>query len=163
MKKRLHFAKQGKWYKAIHYYYYDVHIIDGLRNQVEIQVRTLAINFWGTVEHSLQYKIVRRCRALKERLHAAADAIVMLDKEMSSVRGEIMDAQNYMHQTDSVISEILNNIQNLYRVANKREIDKIQDEFYRLYGINDLEMLERFRDELDIITEGYRAQSLQED
>ena len=68
-----------------------------------------------------------------------------------------------MHHTDSVIKEILNNIQNLYGVANKREIDKIQDEFYRLYKLNDLELLERFTNELDIIAEGYRAQSDWED
>lgn len=74
-----------------------------------------------------------------------------------------MNAQNYMHHTDSVIKEILNNIQNLYGVANKREIDKIQDEFYRLYKLNDLELLERFTNELDIIAEGYRAQSDWED
>lgn len=144
---------------------YEVHMIDGPKKiKVEIQIRTLAMNFWGTIEHSLQYKYKRQMPIhIGQRLHAAADAILLLDKEMSSVRGEIMDAQNYMHQTESVISEILNNIQNLYKVANKREIDKIQDEFYRLYELNDLEMLERFHDELDIITEGYRAQSLQED
>ena len=56
-----------------------------------------------------------------------------------------------------------NNIQNLYGVANKREIDKIQDEFYRLYKLNDLELLERFTNELDIIAEDYRAQSDWED
>ena len=74
-----------------------------------------------------------------------------------------MDAQTYIHQTDGMISEILTNIQNLYGVANKREIDKIQDEFYRLYENKEYEKLERFSDELDVIAEGYRAQSMQED
>ena len=144
---------------------YEVHMFDGPKIiKAEIQIRTLAMDFWGTIEHSLQYKYRGQMpEHIRKRLHAAADAIIMLDKEMSTVRGEIMDAQNYMHQTDSVISEILNNIQNLYGVANKREIDKIQDEFYRLYEINDLDMLERFCEELDIISEGYRAQSIQED
>jgi len=68
-----------------------------------------------------------------------------------------------MRQTDSIISEILNNIQNLYGVANKREIEKIQDEFYSIYEKNDLDKLERFCDELDVIAEGYRAQSMQEE
>ncbi len=142
---------------------YEVHMYDGSKKiKVEIQVRTLAMNFWGTIEHSLQYKYRQQMpEHISKRLHAAADAIIMLDKEMSSVRGEIMDAQNYLQRTDSVITEILNNIQNLYGVANKREIDKIQDEFYRLYKLNDLNMLERFCNELDIIAEGYRAQGIQ--
>lgn len=132
--------------------------------KAEIQIRTLAMNFWGTIEHSLQYKYRSQMpEHITDRLHAAAEAIVMLDKEMSLVRGEIMSAQNYMHHTDRVINEILNNIQNLYGVANKREIDKIQDEFYRLYELSDLNMLERFCDELDLIAEGYRAQSIQEE
>lgn len=144
---------------------YEVYMIDEPRKiKAEIQIRTLAMDFWSTIEHSLQYKYRGQMpEHISQRLLSAADAIRQLDKEMSSVRGEIMDAQNYMHQTDVMIAEILTNIQNLYGVANKREINKIQDEFYRLYENKDYERLERFCDELDMIAEGYRAQSMQED
>ena len=57
------------------------------------------------------------------------------------------------------ISEILNNIQNLYKVANKREVVKIQDEFFSIYQKNDLEQLKSFARQLDIIAEGYNAQT----
>ena len=60
----------------------------------------------------------------------------------------------------NVVSDILINIQNLYHVANKREVLKIQDEFYQIFATQDLEQLERFSRELDIIAEGYKAQSL---
>ena len=63
------------------------------------------------------------------------------------------------HQTN-LVAEILNNIQNLYKYANKREIAKIQAEFYEVYAENDLEKLERFHRQLDMISEGYRAQEL---
>jgi len=144
---------------------YELYMIDVPKKiKVEIQIRTLAMNFWGIIEHSLQYKYRGKMpEHISTRLLAAADAILMLDKEMSSVRDEILDAQHYMRQTDSIISEILNNIQNLYGVANKREIEKIQDEFYSIYEKNDLDKLERFCDELDVIAEGYRAQSMQEE
>ena len=144
---------------------YELYMIDVPKKiKVEIQIRTLAMNFWGIIEHSLQYKYRGQMpEHISTRLLAAADAILMLDKEMSSVRDEILDAQHYMRQTDSIISEILNNIQNLYGVANKREIEKIQDEFYSIYEKNDLDKLERFCDELDVIAEGYRAQSMQEE
>ncbi|HCL02701.1 MAG TPA: GTP pyrophosphokinase [Lachnoclostridium phytofermentans] len=127
----------------------------------EIQIRTLAMNFWATVEHSLQYKYKQNMPDnLRQRLHKAADAIVTLDEEMSSVRGEIMDAQNSFNIRANIVADILTNIQNLYKVANKREVVKIQDEFFRIYESEDLKQLERFNKELDIISEGYRAQSL---
>ena len=79
---------------------------------------------------------------------------------MSSVRDEIIDAQNMFTIKANVVSDILINIQNLYHVANKREVLKIQDEFYQIFATQDLEQLERFSRELDIIAEGYKAQSL---
>ena len=52
------------------------------------------------------------------------------------------------------------NIQNLYKVGNPREIQKIQDEFYSIYKKDDMELLENFAKQLDIIAEGYKAQSV---
>lgn len=128
----------------------------------EIQIRTLAMNFWATIEHSLQYKYKHNMPAnLTNRLHAAAEAIIILDQEMSSVRNEIMDAQNSFNIKANIVADILTSIQNLYKIANKREVVKIQDEFFKVYESEDLEALERFHKELDIIAEGYRAQSLQ--
>lgn len=141
---------------------YEVHTMKGTRKiQAEIQVRTMGMNFWSTIEHSLQYKYKHNIPDhLKEKLLKSADAIVMLDHVMSQVREEIMDAQNSMQLQANLVSEILNNIQNMYKVANNREVSKIQEEFYEIYLQNDLEKLERFHKQLDIISEGYRAQSL---
>ena len=142
--------------------YYNIQTLNGLKKlQAEIQIRTLAMNFWATIEHSLQYKYKENMpQHIKDRLLKAAQAIILLDQEMSSVRGEIMDAQNFFRIKANVVSDILTNIQNLYKVANKREVIKIQDEFFRIYQTEDLDQLERFNKELDIISEGYRAQSL---
>lgn len=141
---------------------YKVHTVKGPREiKAEIQIRTLAMNFWATIEHSLQYKYDQDIpEDIRERLTNAADAIVVLDKEMSYVRSEIMDAQNSFRLRANIVSDILVNIQNLYKISNKREILKIQDEFFRIYSKGNLEELERFNKELDIISEGYRAQSL---
>ena len=72
-----------------------------------------------------------------------------------------MDAQNSFQIKAHIVAEILNTIQNLYKAANKREIVKIQDEFYKIYKFGSVEELERFSRELDIIAEGYRAQGLE--
>ena len=58
------------------------------------------------------------------------------------------------------IKDILNNIENLYRVSSEREVSKIQDEFLRVFKTKDLRQLERFHRQLDIIAEGYRAQAV---
>ncbi len=142
--------------------YYTVETLQGpKRLKVEIQIRTLAMNFWATVEHSLQYKYKKNMpENLRKRLLNAAEAIVVLDQEMSSVREEIMDSQNSFNRQAVLVSDILTNIQNLYKTANKKEVVKIQDEFFRVYQEGDLAQLEHFGKELDIIAEGYRAQSL---
>lgn len=142
--------------------YYTVQTLKGTRElQAEIQIRTLAMNFWSTIEHSLQYKYKQNMpEHIRSRLSKAADAVIMLDQEMSSVRDEIMDAQNSFKLKANMVADILTNIQNLYKVANKREVVKIQDEFLQIYESGDLEQLERFNKELDVISEGYRAQSL---
>ena len=142
--------------------YYTVDTIKGPKKlQAEIQIRTMAMNFWATIEHSLQYKYKGNMpEHIKERLLSASNAIITLDEEMGSVRDEIMDAQNIFQIKATLVSDILINIQNLFKVANKREVLKIQDEFYKVYQSGDLEQLERFSKQLDIISEGYKAQSL---
>lgn len=142
---------------------YTVQTLKGAKTiPVEIQIRTLAMNFWAIIEHSLQYKYQKNLpEHISGKLMAAAEAVCKLDKQMSTVRSEIMDAQNSQQIKAEIVSDILTNIQNLYHVANKREIIKIQDEFYHVYEKNDIELLAQFGKELDLLAEGYRAQSLQ--
>jgi len=142
--------------------YYTVQTINGPKNlEVEIQIRTLAMNFWAIIEHSLQYKYKENMPdEVRGRLLRAAKAVDALDMEMSSVRDEIMDAQNSFNIKANIVSEIIVNIQNLYKVGNPREIQKIQDEFYSIYKKDDMELLENFAKQLDIIAEGYKAQSV---
>ena len=133
----------------------------GYRSYHLIIYYTVDTNFWATIEHSLQYKYKGDMpEHVAERLSKAADAINALDHEMSSVRNEIMDAQNSSQMQSNLVKDILINIENLYKIANKREIMKIQDEFLRVFKTKDLQQLKRFHRQLDIISEGYRAQAV---
>ena len=76
------------------------------------------------------------------------------------MRKDIMDAQNSSQMQSNLVSDILSNIENLYKLTNKREVAKIQDEFLRVYETKDLQQLERFHRQLDIIAESYRAQAV---
>ena len=74
---------------------YPVQLISGEKKILaEIQVRTLAMNFWATIEHSLNYKYQGEFQEeLSARLQRAAEAAFKLDNEMSEIREEIQEAQ----------------------------------------------------------------------
>ncbi|MGF3067146.1 GTP pyrophosphokinase [Facklamia sp. P12945] len=60
---------------------------------VEVQIRTLAMNFWATIEHSLNYKYDGKYPVeILERLQRASEAAFLLDEEMSQIREEIHEA-----------------------------------------------------------------------
>ncbi|MFV0555947.1 MAG: GTP pyrophosphokinase family protein [Lactovum sp.] len=74
---------------------YPIDLMDGHREVLaEIQIRTLAMNFWATIEHSLNYKYERKIpQNIRERLTVTAEIAFALDREMSSIREEIQEAQ----------------------------------------------------------------------
>ncbi|MGC4153766.1 MAG: GTP pyrophosphokinase family protein [Propionicimonas sp.] len=59
---------------------------------VEIQIRTIAMDFWASVEHKLFYKYDRELPAhLKDELDDAARVAAELDDRMGHLRDEIRD------------------------------------------------------------------------
>lgn len=158
--------QKASGYRSFHVIvWYTVETISGPRKiQVEIQIRTMAMNFWATTEHELQYKYRGELpEHVASQLARAADAVAMLDNVMSHVRSEIMDAQIHSTLKLNLVKEILRNIEGLYRAENKREAIKVQKEFYRIYQMNRMDELERFAKQLDILAEGSRAQSVEHD
>lgn len=101
--------KKASGYRSYHVVAeYPVQTITGEKKiLVEIQIRTLAMNFWATIEHSLNYKYSGNIpQDIKERLQSAAEAAYLLDGEMSQIRGEIQEAQAiFLRKTDAKESE----------------------------------------------------------
>ena len=88
--------KKASGYRSYHIVLeYPVQRIEGEEKiLVEIQIRTLAMNFWATIEHSLNYKYKGEFPdTIHERLERAAEAAFLLDEEMSQIREEIQEAQ----------------------------------------------------------------------
>ena len=88
--------KKESGYRSYHVVIrYPVQMIYGEKNiLVEIQIRTLAMNFWATIEHSLNYKYSGKFpEDIRQRLQRAAEAAYLLDEEMSKIRFEIQEAQ----------------------------------------------------------------------
>lgn len=96
----------------------------------EIQIRTLAMNFWATIEHSLNYKFKESLpEDVRDRLKKAAEAASQLDTEMTSIRKEILDAQTEFEEQSNVVSKVLSGIQDLYFYHRVREAAQFQMKF----------------------------------
>lgn len=74
---------------------YSVFLPDGPKKIIaEIQIRTLVMNFWATVEHTLNYKYQGKYpEDISKRLKSTAEAAYKLDEEMSSIKDEVQEAQ----------------------------------------------------------------------
>ncbi|WP_311407980.1 GTP pyrophosphokinase [Liquorilactobacillus uvarum] len=89
--------KKPSGYRSYHIVVeYPVQMLEGQKTILaEIQIRTLAMNFWATIEHSLNYKYQGEFpEVLENRLQRAAEAAFQLDKEMTAIREEIQEAQS---------------------------------------------------------------------
>lgn len=105
----------------------------------EVQIRTLAMNFWATIEHSLSYKHREKLPAdVKDRLQRAAEAAHALDHEMSAIRDEIMDAQKMFEDNSNLVTKILGHIQDLYFYRRVREAANFQLQFNEIWETEEL-------------------------
>lgn len=96
--------KKPSGYRSYHLVIeYPVQTINGEKKVIaEIQIRTLAMNFWATIEHSLSYKYRDEFpEDIKARLQRASEAAFQLDEEMSHIRDEIHEAQTYIQKQQS--------------------------------------------------------------
>jgi len=143
---------------------YEVETIYGSKKiPVEIQIRTLAMNFWATIEHSLKYKFNGEMPVeISRRLMASAQAVQALDSEMSSIRDIVVDAQQLFREKAAVVADIHNNLANLSQqfVGAEYAIQNIRDEFEQIYLHGTFDELLDFSQRLDKLTESRKIQSL---
>ncbi len=124
----------------------------------EIQIRTLAMNFWATTEHTLKYKYSGNIpEELHKRLKYCAEAAFNLDKEMSTIRVEIMNAERLNEIKNNLVTDIIDNMQKLYFVAKIGEMDKINKDFAELWEEGNLDKLKAFNEKLIVMSELYRV------
>lgn len=65
--------------------------------KVEVQIRTIAMNFWASLEHELSYKKnVQHQAELRQELIAKAKLVHQLDQDMNAIKNQIRaeDAQS---------------------------------------------------------------------
>lgn len=129
----------------------------------EIQIRTLAMNFWATIEHSLNYKYKENIPDhIAEKLKKSAEVAYQLDQEMLSIRDEVIDAQEIFTIKSNTVTKIISYIHMLESIGKEEialfyrnrfeEIENMDaDEVYKERILNDL--IDEMR---NIIEEKYR-------
>lgn len=141
---------------------YQVQLLDGPKDlYAEIQIRTMGMNCWSTIEHSLQYKYKGNMpENIRKKLSDAALSLLSSEEELTVVRDEVMAAKASKEEEATLVSDIIMTILNIYQNASRREAIRIQDEFLEIYQLKDYEKLKHFAAELDVIAEGYGVQSV---
>lgn len=127
----------------------------------EIQIRTMAMNFWATIEHSLRYKYSGNMPDnIKEKLQNCAEASFILDTEMSTIRTEIIQAERVIQTKEHLVAEILKYVQNLYCIGKFEEANDINKKFIEIYEDTDIEKLKTFRDNVRVVAELYKVSNI---
>ncbi|MBA5851380.1 GTP pyrophosphokinase family protein [Clostridium sp. cel8] len=113
---------------------YPINMVEGQQVILaEIQIRTLAMNFWATIEHSLNYKYKHEIPDyIKDRLKSTADLAFNLDRQMLEIKDEIKDAQKLFEVKSSIVSDIMNNIITLSSMGKLAESTRYQKELNKL-------------------------------
>ncbi|PJI07712.1 MULTISPECIES: GTP pyrophosphokinase [Clostridium] len=107
----------------------------------EVQIRTLAMNFWATIEHSLNYKYKHEIpEDIKMRLKTAADAAFQLDEHMLGIKDEIKDAQKLFEVKSSIVSNIIRNIMVITSIGKLSDAEVYKSKLNQL--INEGEVFE---------------------
>lgn len=93
----------------------------------EFQIRTLAMNFWATIEHSLNYKYKQQMPSdIKVKLKKAADAAFELDEQMLEIKDEIKDAQRLFEVKSDIVSNIMHSILTLISLGKAAEASRYE-------------------------------------
>ena len=105
----------------------------------EIQIRTLAMNFWAVTEHSLNYKYKQSIpEKIRVKLKEAAESAYQLDKTMLDIKDEIKDAQKLFEVKSALVSSIMDDILYLMSLEKITEASRYQAQLNKLIEYGDV-------------------------
>lgn len=142
---------------------YPVVTVKGLTEVLaEIQIRTLAMNFWATIEHSLNYKYRGNIPPeIVEKLRKSAEAAYQLDQEMLSIRDEVVDAQKLFILKSNTTTKIIYYINMLEKIGeNEIAINyrkRLNNSMDSLDGSENEKLLNNIEEDLRMLTKEKQA------
>ena len=75
---------------------------------VEVQIRTVAMDFWASLEHQMKYKqSIENQEEVITRLRSCAERIAGLDDEMQDIRQQIETAKDKPNAEDALIQRVM--------------------------------------------------------
>lgn len=85
-----------------------------INTKVEIQIRTIAMDFWASIEHKIRYKYEKDIPPHVQReLKECADIVKFLDQKMLSLNEEVKQGQSEPEDSmDNMITTLKDVIQN---------------------------------------------------
>ncbi|MCG8484778.1 MAG: GTP pyrophosphokinase family protein [Clostridia bacterium] len=156
--------KKESGYRSYHMIIkYPVITVKGLTEVLaEVQIRTLAMNFWATIEHSLNYKYRGNIPAnIVEKLKKSAEAAYQLDQEMLAIRDEVIDAQELFSLKSNTVTRIISYINMLENIGEKETAifyrKKLNDTIESFDDNSNQKLLKNIAEELRVITERKHA------
>lgn len=76
----------------------------------EVQIRTIAMDFWASLEHKIYYKYNKEIpQYLKDELKNASDSVTQLDEKMESIQNEVNKIKKSSGSKDELDKMFLNN------------------------------------------------------
>ena len=139
-------------YKSIHVIIeYEVNTIRGKQLLLcEIQIRTLAMDFWASIEHSLRYKYKDAMPTdIQNRLVLCSQRVSELDREMGQIRDEITDAQKLFRNKSLIVKTITANLNQLSKYIGKDKLKKYYKTFTAMRDEDNLVQLKLLQKELE--------------
>lgn len=137
---------------------YPVNMASGMCEVLaEFQIRTLAMNFWATVEHSLNYKYKHDIpEEIRVKLKNAADAAFTLDTEMMTIKDEIKDAQKLFEVKSSLVSNIVENILTLSSQGKLSDASRFSEELNKLLENGEVYELTNLLEDTNKVLQRYK-------
>lgn len=81
---------------------------DVIDTKVEIQIRTIAMDFWASLEHKIYYKFEGKApEGIREELKECANIITFLDQKMLSINESVKDYHDDFNGGMAINNEVL--------------------------------------------------------
>lgn len=88
--------------------------------RVEVQIRTIAMDFWASLEHKLYYKETDvTSEEITARLKKCADIIAATDIEMQSIRDVVEEWEMLSPKKNTSVDKIVETVEDFVDIVNK--------------------------------------------
>lgn len=101
---------------------------DVVDTKVEIQIRTIAMDFWASLEHKIYYKFEGKAPdGIREELKECANIISFLDKKMLSINEDVKHYHDDFNGGTAMTSDLIT-------IINEETNNKVPDSLKPLFG-----------------------------